>query len=280
MFQRYRPTLVAALAVSTFSALLVTGCATSGGERPGDGAREVMPFSSAKPDGALPTGWLERRISRFKKDTLYRLVPDENGVTVVEAKADAAASGLAKELNISPWATPWISWRWRVPALIPSADNTQRDLEDSPARVIVTFDGDESKLDFEERALSGKLKALTGRPLPYATLMYIWENRAPRDEVITSAHSSRVKMIVVESGPGRSGQWLRFERNIAGDFEKAFGEKPGRIKSLGILTDTDNTGESTVAYYGDIRFSARPAVASGGADGATQVPGQSNESLK
>ncbi len=239
-----------------------------------------MPFSSAKPDGALPSGWEERRISRFKKDTLYRLVPDENGVTVVEAKADAAASGLAKELNISPQATPWISWRWRVPALIASADNTQRDLEDAPARVIVTFEGDESKLDFEERALSAKLKALTGRPLPYATLMYIWENRAPLDEVISSTHSSRVKMLVVESGPGRSGQWLRFERNIATDFEKAFGEKPGRILSLGILTDTDNTGESTVAYYGDIRFSARASSVVNAASDAKPVLPQSNESVK
>ncbi|MFY8063226.1 MAG: DUF3047 domain-containing protein [Usitatibacteraceae bacterium] len=59
-------------------------------------------------------------------------------------------------------------------------------------------------------------------------------------------------------GTSRNGRWLVYERNIAQDFERAFGEKPGRILSLGIMTDTDNTGEATVAYYGDIHFSPKP----------------------
>jgi hypothetical protein len=125
-------------------------------------------------------------------------------------------------------------------------------------RVIVTFDGDANKLDFEDRAVSARAKALTGEALPYATLMYIWENKAPIDEIIESVHTTRVKMIVVESGAARNGRWLDYERNIARDFERAFGEKPGRILSLGIMTDTDNTGERAVAYYGDIHFSPKP----------------------
>jgi hypothetical protein len=153
---------------------------------------------------------------------------------------------------------PWIQWRWNVPALIASADNTRRHAEDSPVRVIVTFDGDASKLDFEDRAVSARAKALTGEALPYATLMYIWENKAPVEEIIESVHTTRVKMIVVESGTTRNGRWLDYERNIAQDFERAFGEKPGRILSLGIMTDTDNTGEVAVAYYGDIHFSPKP----------------------
>ena len=149
---------------------------------------------------------------------------------------------------------PWIHWRWHVPALIPLADNSRRDLEDSPVRVVITFAGDTEKLDFEERALAGRIKALTGQAMPYATLMYIWENKAPRDSVMESHHTTRIKMIVAESGNRRSGDWVEFERNVVADFERAFGEKPGRIKTLGIMTDTDNTGESAVAYYGDIRF--------------------------
>lgn len=225
-------------------------------DAPGSGSTEVTPFSTAQAGGPLPKTWAIERLSRFKKDTTYKLVPDATGVTVIEARAEQSASGLSKALNIDPNHMPWIQWRWRVPELISTADNTRRDLEDAPVRVIVTFQGDMTKLDFEERALAARVKALTGKSLPYATLMYIWENKAPVGEIIDSAHTSRVKMIVVESGEGARDQWRHYERNVARDFERAFGEKPGRIKSLGIMTDTDNTGERTVAYYGDIHFSA------------------------
>jgi hypothetical protein len=254
-FLSQRPTCVSALAV-LFGAAVIAGCASKPqGEAP---RTSVSAFSAAKAEGPLPPGWALRQLSRFKRDTAYRLVTDPSGVTVVEARADQSASGLAKALRIDPASMPWMQWRWNVPKPIAGADNTRRSAEDSPARVIVTFDGDMSKLDFEERAISARAKALTGQALPYATLMYIWENQAPLDDIIDSGHTSRIKMIVVESGASRSGQWLSYERNIAKDFERAFGEKPGRIQSLGIMTDTDNTGEQTVAYYGDIHFSAHP----------------------
>ena len=252
-----RRALASVLAVA--AAVLLGGCATHDHHQHG-AATEVMPFSVAKADGEWPKGWAPRRISRFKKDTTYQLVSDVDGVTVIRARADAAASGLAKDLNVMPAATPYLRWRWRVPALIATADNRQRDLEDSPARVIVSFDGDDTKLDFEERALSSKVRALTGKALPYATLIYVWENQRPVGEIIDSNLSSRVKMIVVESGPAQAGRWIHYERNIAKDFERAFDEKPGRINSVGIMTDTDNTGESAMAYYGDIRFAANSAL--------------------
>jgi Protein of unknown function (DUF3047) len=241
-----------------FIQLLTSGCATK--SQAPVGMKTVSAFSSAVPNGALPSGWGLRKLSRFKKDTAYRLVSDAAGLTVIEARADQSASGLAKTLDIDPAAMPWIHWRWQVPRLLDSADNTQRDAEDSPVRVIVTFEGDMNKLDIEERALAARVKAITGQVMPYATLMYIWENKAKLNDVIESPHTSRVKMIVAETGNARSGSWLEYERNIVRDFEKAFGEKPGRILSLGIMTDTDNTGETTTAFYGDIRFTNAPLL--------------------
>lgn len=175
---------------------------------------------------------------------------------MVRATADGSASGLVRDLEIDPAKTPWLSWRWRVPQLIASADNTQRDAEDAPVRIVVTFAGDTSKFDIEDQAIASRMKALTGQAMPYATLMYIWENRQPVGRVIDNFHTSRVKMIVAESGPERRGRWLHFSRHVADDYKAAFGEAPGQITSIGILTDTDNTGETTNAYYGDIAFSA------------------------
>lgn len=235
---------------------LLPGCVSKSGLYEGRRYTTVAPFSAAEPGEKLPGGWQPWSLSRFKRDTEYRLVKDADGATVIEAVSNQAASGLIKQLDIDLKATPWLSWRWQVPAMIAGADNTDRNREDSPARVAVTFEGDISKLDFEERAIAERVKLLTGRQMPYATLMYILENKLPIGEVIQSHHSSRINMLVVESGTSHSGQWIWFARNVAEDFKRVYGEAPGRIRSIGIMTDTDNTGEKTSAYYGDIRFSA------------------------
>lgn len=52
----------------------------------------------------------------------------------------------------------------------------------------------------------------------------------------------------------RLNQWVSEERNIYEDYKKAFGQEPPMISGVAIMTDTDNTGESAVAYYGDIIF--------------------------
>ena len=44
-------------------------------------------------------------------------------------------------------------------------------------------------------------------------------------------------------------------RNIHEDYKQAFGEEPPMISGVAIMTDTDNTGESAIAWYGDITFS-------------------------
>jgi len=61
-------------------------------------------------------------------------------------------------------------------------------------------------------------------------------------------------MVAVESGDGNEGRWIDEERNLAEDYRRAFGEDPPRIGAVAIMTDTDNTGEDAVAWYGAIRF--------------------------
>jgi hypothetical protein len=65
-------------------------------------------------------------------------------------------------------------------------------------------------------------------------------------------------MIVVESGPDRVGQWVTEERNVYEDFRRAFGREAPMISGLALMTDTDNTGETATAWYGDISFLSRP----------------------
>jgi hypothetical protein len=68
--------------------------------------------------------------------------------------------------------------------------------------------------------------------------------------VIVNPRTDRIRKLVVESGRGNLNQWLDYERDIRADYEKAFGEAPGALVGIGIMTDSDNTRSSAKAWYG------------------------------
>lgn len=214
----------------------------------------ISPFSQGLLGDQLPTGWQPWIISRFNRNTAYHIVED-GGSRVLEANADSSASGVLQELAINATQYSMLSWRWRVSQLAPGADLSRRGSDDSPARVIVGFDGDRKKFDFEDRAMADMVKLFSGREMPYATLMYVWDRKLPVGTVLENAHSGRAMMIVVESGERRVGQWLGFSRNVVEDFRRAFGETPGPIISVGVMTDSNTTRSKITAYYGDIVLS-------------------------
>jgi len=250
-------------------AAATTGCAvTEAPPQPDVPSTSVAAFSANAAGATLPKGWRTLIINRTKKPTEYRLVRDKaTGDVVVHARAAAAASGLRQSLAIDPAKAPVVAWRWRVPDLIIGADNQDRYSEDAPARLMLFFDGDRSALPLKERMLMETAKLVTGQDMPYSTLVYIWENRFPVGAVLPSSFTSQVKLVVAGSGPdARLGTWKRFERNYVEDYTRAFGRPPGRLIGIGIMTDTDNTGELIEAWYGDIEI--RPARRK--ADGASR----------
>jgi hypothetical protein len=64
--------------------------------------------------------------------------------------------------------------------------------------------------------------------------------------------TDRIRTLVVASGPQQLNQWLPFRRDVRADFELAFGEPPGALLSIGLMTDSDNTQSSALAWYGGI----------------------------
>lgn len=206
-------------------------------------------FSAAKPGGALPEGWQNKPVVSGKALTRYTLVADQ-GTTVLQADASAAASGLVHAGDVDLSKTPVVKWRWKVAGPIPGADNSVGDKEDAPARLVFFFDGPSSNLSVGDRA-EMLVASAAGEKLPYATLMYIWTRSAPVGSIIANPHTSRVQMIVVGSD---AGSWQKLRRNVVSDFQDAFHEKPGKLTGYGILTDTDNTGATARAWYGDIVF--------------------------
>lgn len=179
-----------------------------------------------------------------------------DGRDAMMAKAVSSASLLRQKVRIAPDELGRVKFSWKVPELIAQADLGQRDTADSPVRVVLVFEGDRSKFSAKNAMLSELSHALTGEPLPYATLMYVWSNKRAPGVVIVSSRTDRIRKLVVESGAQNLNQWLDYERDIRADFEKAFGEPPGALLGIGIMTDTDNTRSSTRAWYGPLKLAA------------------------
>src|SRR5215467_8184246 len=162
------------LALSTVISLV--GCATPPPQPPE--FSEVTPFSRSWTGARLPRDWQSLVISQSKSPTQYETVVDPLTQRVVlRARAKHACTGLKQRLNIDPIARPVIAWEWRVTQLIEGADNTNRDAEDSPVRLLLFFDGDKAGLPLRDQVALDLAKMASGAIPPYATLMYIWENR-------------------------------------------------------------------------------------------------------
>ena len=218
----------------------------------GSAKLEVGQFSIATEGVTLPEGWTPLTFKKIERHTTYEVVKD-GPVSVVKAVSEASASGLTKAVAINPHEYPIVRWRWKVENLLQKGNVNRKDGDDYPARLYITFAYEPAKVSFGR-----KLKYQAGRVLfgdiPIGALNYIWDGKSPVGTVVDNAFTDFAKMIVVESGPQRIGTWVEEERNVYEDYRLAFGEEPPAISGVAIMSDTDNTKERAVAYYGDIVF--------------------------
>jgi len=212
---------------------------------------QVARFSDSPADGGLPRGWLDYRVRRDIPPSRYFTAAD-GGRTILRAETDRGASGLRCAVDVEPAHLPWIEWSWRAEAVPAGARSDDLDLDDSPARVILAFDGDITTLPLRDRLFFEQVELFTGQRLPYAMLMYVWDATLPVGQVVLYGRSGRIRKLVVGSGPQGIGQWLGHRRHMVDDVRLAFGETPGRLVSVGVLTDADDLRQPMRTDYGDI----------------------------
>lgn len=213
---------------------------------------EVGKFSTNQPGANLPDGWKPLTFKKIPRLTTYELVKDGTQV-VVKAVSDSSASGLTREVRIDPKEFPIVRWRWKVDNLVQKGDATRKDGDDYPARLYITFEYDPDKVSFGKKLKYKAGQALFGN-IPIGAITYVWETKASVGAILDNAYTDFVKMVVVESGPSQIGLWIDESRNIHDDYKRAFGEEPPMINGIAIMSDTDNTKERAIAYYGDIVF--------------------------
>lgn len=239
--------ILLSLAVLVFGVLWGTGHGTT------PAVLEVGTFSSAPEGDALPPGWKPLTFEKIPTPTRYTLVKD-NDTVVIKAISERSASGLIRQITIDPKEYPLVQWRWKVANVLRKGDVTKKEGDDYPARLYITFAYDSEKVGIFERAKYEMARLIYGQYPPLNAINYIWASRAPIGTIVPNPYTDRVMMIVVESGTDKLNQWVTEERNIYEDYRRAFGEEPPKISGVAIMTDTDNTQESAIAYFGDIIF--------------------------
>lgn len=190
----------------------------------------VGEFSQGKLDG-----W---EIKAFKGKTDYALA-GLNGRTALRAQSHAAASGLLREIRVDLNQTPYLNWSWCVQNTLGELDEQSKSGDDYPARIYVV--------------VSGGLAFWRTR-----SLNYVWASTTPRGRTWPNAYAGdHVIMLALRSGTAEVGQWRQEKRDVRADLQSYFGESIDAIDAVALMTDTDDSGRSAVAYYGDIYFSAQ-----------------------
>lgn len=193
-----------------------------------DARVDVARFSQGEMEGWLPKS--------FAGETRYHLEREE-GRHALRAESRAAASGLYRELRVDLDKTPILNWSWKIGNVLSGNDERSRAGDDYPARVYVVFPG--GRAFWRTRAVN-----------------YVWSSGQPVGSTWRNAFTGNARMIAVRSGPQRVGEWVSERRDVRADYVRLFGRAPGPVAAVAIMTDTDNTGGSATAWYGDIWFSA------------------------
>ena len=236
--------------VIMFMVFMMSACASS----PPVPDVEILassPWAIASAVGENPAPWIHREFPG-KRASLYRSARID-GRDAMAVESHSSASMLRQTVHVEAAQINKLRFSWKVPQLIAEADLNLQEYADSPVRVVLAFEGDRSKFSAKNAMLSELAHVLTGEPMPYATLVYVWCNRDPVERVVINPRTDRVREMVMESGPRNLHRWMEYERDIRADFLKAFGEQPGALVAIGVMTDTDNTGSTARAWYGSVQ---------------------------
>ncbi len=153
----------------------------------------------------------------------------------IQARCDSAsASGHILERTVDLTRTPILEWRWRVDSIYTGIDERTRAGDDYPARIYVIA---RRWPQWRSRVIS-----------------YVWSSAQPAGSDWPNAFADQFRMLAVRSGSEGLGQWHRERRDVRADFRALHGMEVDTIDALAIMTDCDNAGQSTTAWYGPIRW--------------------------
>ncbi len=215
-----------------------------------------VPAFSAMAAGAVAPPWRIAGLPGQKSQlTQFAIVAVESR-PVLRVATNASYGNLVFDVRgRRPGPDTLLHWGWMLERGLQDSDLSSKSGDDVALKVCALFDMPLDGLGLAERTKMRMARSISGEPLPAATLCYVWDRLLPVGSMVANAFSARVRYLVVSSGPAQPGKWMSIERNLAGDFLRAFGHEATAVPALLALAvgaDADNTGGQSLGFVGDV----------------------------
>ena len=180
------------------------------------------------------SGWKQKS---FVGETRYELV-EQNSPSALQATSDGSASAFYFPIKVDLTKTPVLNWSWQKLQNLDPGDEKAKSGDDFVARVYVIKKG--GVFFWNTRAIN-----------------YVWNYQHRKNEVWDNPFAGKNAMMLAQRDATDAEQvWFEERRNIAEDFKRLHGIDIDHIDGVAIMTDSDNSGKSAQALYGDIYFTA------------------------
>jgi hypothetical protein len=217
--------------------------------RPDGAGRVRVPVADEVPPrlpaSGVPAGWDKTEFAGT--DASVELVRAD-GRLALRLRSERNSFALHRDLVLDVREYSVLTWSWKVSRLPAGGDVRDPARDDEAAQLYVVF---------------------PRWPAPRTTsdvIGYVWDSRAPAGTTLTHPRAPNVRIVVLESGPGRLDGWLREQRNVAEDYRALFGRQPPRAGKVALMVDSNDTRSGAEAWFSDLSFS-RP-----GAPVHTEIP--------
>lgn len=218
------------------------------------GARWLLPPQAEAGADGLPEGWKQLAFKKVPRRTVYTLEKSDEDGAYVRAVSSASASAIVYEIGRGLAGRPVLKWSWKVERLPGPRDPRVRAGDDYPARVYVAFRYDPAKASLWDRLKYAAAKKIYGRYPPAGAIDYVWDTGLPVGSAYDNPYTARAKMLVLESGPERTGRWVEESRDVLEDYRRLFGAEPPELDSIALMSDTDDTKDRAAACFRRIAF--------------------------
>ena len=177
-----------------------------------------------------------RKVRNAKANTSYSIGKNVNG-NYIKAVAESSASGLGKKLEINLNLTPIINITWKVEKDLSGIDEQTKKGHDYAARVFV-------------------IKKTGATPLSNRAINYVFSSNLNIDHNNPSPYTKKSIDYVLSTTKENFNEWVTVKANVKQHFKELHNLDVNELNGIAIMSDTDNSGKKSVAYYQNIYFSS------------------------
>ena len=177
-----------------------------------------------------------RKVRGADNKTIYSIGKNESG-NFLKAVADNAASGLGKEVKINLNKTPFINITWKIEKDLAGIKEDTKKGHDFAARVFA-------------------VKKTGATPLSNRAIDYVFSSNNDVGSNWPSPYTKKSIDNVLASTQNNLNEWITVKANVKEDFKRFHNLDVNELDGLAIMSDTDNSKMTAVAYYQNIFFSA------------------------